>query len=142
MKKSFWGFLAAAAVVVTVAAPMSAQTLHLTATIPFEFTVENSTMPAGEYSVQALSTPKLIQVRNEGMRSSVLTVTESAYSGEVKPAGAPRLVFKRYGSHYVLSQIWDGSKLGRELPTTRTERQMARTTPVERLEILAMLTPR
>ena len=46
MQNKLFGFLVAAAVTVISAAPLSAQSIRLTASIPFEFTVGNATMPA------------------------------------------------------------------------------------------------
>ncbi|MFB3778398.1 MAG: hypothetical protein ACE141_12345 [Bryobacteraceae bacterium] len=142
MNKGFWGILAAAAVLFTVAAPVPAQSLRVTATIPFGFTVGKATLPAGEYSILPLSNSRLIQVSNQVQRSSVLAIANSTYAGTARLAGAPRLVFNRYGDHYVLSQIWDGTSTGHQFPMSRSERTMAQVTPVERLEIVAMLMSR
>jgi hypothetical protein len=40
-----------------------------------------------------------------------------------KPGNAPKLVFHRYGSEYILSEVWTGS-IGRKLPTSRQEREL------------------
>jgi hypothetical protein len=142
MTNKIFGLLALAALAGAVSVPLSAQSLNLTATVPFEFTVGDSPMPAGDYRLLSSGTPRLVQVRNEDTNSSVLTVTGSAYSGERSAAGSPRLVFNRYGDQYVLSQIWDGTSAGRQLTKGRSERELARTASVERIEILAMLMPR
>jgi hypothetical protein len=141
MTNKFFGLLALAALAGAISVPLSAQTLNLTATVPFEFTVGDSTMPAGDYRLLSSGRP-IIQVFNEATNSAVLTATQSAYSGERSGAGSPRLVFNRYGDHYVLSQIWDGSSVGRELTKSKNERELARTASVKRIEILAMLTQR
>ncbi len=43
------------------------------------------------------------------------------------PANKTKLVFNQYGSRYFLSQIWvNGETLGRQLPKTSREKEMAR----------------
>ena len=142
MTKKFSVVLAAVAVIVTIAAPLSAQSVRLTANIPFEFSAGDKTLPAGAYSVMSTSTPNLIQVRNVETHASMLALTGSLDSGVLSRAGAPRLVFNRYGDHYVLSQIWGGSEFGCKLPKSRTERELAKTASTNRIEILAMLMSR
>ena len=143
MTKRLSGLLAIAALAVAVAAPLSAQSTRVTANIPFEFMIGNKTMPSGDYSVLSVSPPNILQIRNSETNVGALAVTGSVGSGDVSQAGSPRLVFNRYGDHYVLSQIWDGSSgTGHELPIARSERELAKTASVNRIEILAMLTPR
>ena len=142
MTKRFFGVLAVAALVVSVAAPLSAQSVRLTANIPFEFSAGGQTLPAGNYSVMSASTPNIVQIRNVEMNAGALAVTGSTNSGLRSLAGAPRLVFNRYGDNYVLSQIWDGSEFGHDLPPTRSERELAKTASAKRIEIVAMLMSR
>ena len=143
MTKRFFGLFALAVLVVSVAAPLSAQSVRLTAKVPFEFTVGNQTLPAGEYALQTPSSSYLVQIRNMSTHAGVIAMTGSANSGIANLAGSPRLVFNKYGDRYVLHQIWDGaSHLGHELPVTRAERELTKTASVDKIEIVAMLTNR
>ena len=143
MTKRLSGLLAIAALAVTVAAPLSAQSIRVTATIPFDFTVGNKTMPSGEYSVLSASPTYILRIQNFETKAGALAVTGSVGGGDSSQAGSPRLVFNRYGDHYVLAQVWDGySGTGHGLPMTRSERELAKTASVKRIEILAMLMPR
>ena len=142
MTKQFVGFLAVAALAVSVAAPLSAQSVRVIANIPFEFSVGNSTLPAGEYTVLPASTPYVIRIRNEETNAGLLTATNGLMSMVHSQASAARLIFNRYGDHYVLSQIWGGYGSGVELPKSRTERELAKTASTNRVEILAMLAAR
>ena len=142
MTKRVFGVFALATLVGAVAVPLSAQSVRLTANIPFEFSAGRKTLPAGEYEVLSASEPDIVQVRTVQPKASVLVVTGSADSGERSRAGAPMLVFNRYGDQYFLFQIWDGSQIGRELPKTRNERELAKTASAKRTEIVAMLMPR
>jgi hypothetical protein len=143
MTKRLSGFIAIAALAVTVAAPLSAQSVRMTATIPFDFAIGNKTMPSGEYSVLSADRSYILQIRNSETHVGALAVTGSVGGGEVSRAASPRLVFNRYGDHYVLAQVWGGySSTGRQLPITRSERELAKTASANRIEILAMLMPR
>jgi hypothetical protein len=140
MTKRYFGFFAVAALVVLVAVPLSAQAVRLTANVPFEFSAGNRTLPAGEYSLLSTSTPQILQIRNVAMHAGTVAFTNSVGNGDRAKAGAPRLVFNVYGNHYVLSQVWDGYLgTGYQLPRSRTERELARTASVKRVEIVAML---
>ncbi len=142
MTSKFSVVFAALAVIVTIAAPLSAQSLRLTANVPFEFTVSNKTLPAGDYSVLSASEPYILRIQNDATNTGALAMTGSAgdYSG---PGGQAKLVFNRYGNHYFLAQVWGGySGIGHQLPRTRSERELAKTASMNRLEIVAMLMPR
>jgi len=140
MKSKLFGVVAVAALAGAISIPLSAQSLSLTANVPFEFTVGNVTMPAGEYRVLSTSTRQIIKISNETQMSAVaLVATLGTDSGTLARAGSPRLIFNRYGNHYALAQIWDGSQYGREVPKNRSERELAAKAPAEKVEILAML---
>ena len=140
MKKRFLGFLAVAAL--AVAAPLSAQSLRLTATIPFDFIVGNQTMPSGEYNVMSTSSTQILQIQNPEMKTGALALTQLAGDEVSRQPGTPRLVFNRYGDKYVLAQVWGPSGTGREFGKSRTERELSKTASVKKLEIVAMLMPR
>jgi hypothetical protein len=143
MRKSFFVVAALAALMISVAAPLAAQNIRLTAVIPFEFTVGNETLPAGEYTLKSVTAPNMIQVRNDALRAGALAMAASTVSGDSIRTGNVRLVFNQYGSHYVLSQIWDGQEAVRhDFSKSRTERELARTASVKQVEILGMVARR
>lgn len=106
------------------------------AQIPFDFTVGNSTLPAGEYVVSQFvpgdGTVMEIRSANSGAHIYVQTsATESA-----KAPAENKLVFRRYGDQYFLSQIWNERQLvGRGLPISDRERELARGTLVQEASI-------
>jgi hypothetical protein len=82
--------------------------IEFTATFPF--TVGNTTLPAGTYTITPSDIdPQVLQM--EGARTSVLFMTEPA-----DPSQTPsktELVFNRYGDRYVLKNVWvAGSDIG------------------------------
>ena len=142
MKNRIFGVLAIAVAVATLAAPLGAQSTRLTATVPFEFMVGSKTMPAGDYRISSASSEAALIIAGGEKESSALALTRPV-GNEADHAGESVLVFHRYGDHYALSQIWDDSmKVAREIPMSRTEREMAKTASAEKVVVLAYLAKR
>jgi hypothetical protein len=127
--------LALSAVAVLGTAALHAQT-GIVANVPFDFTVQAVTMPAGEYALQPLSaTSGLIRIRNRETGRAVAVLAPStltAYKG--KDAESGRVIFHRYGDRYFFSEVWTPSglrgrvmpsKLEREVQASSAERQIA-----------------
>jgi hypothetical protein len=107
-------------------------------TIPFDFIVGDKTLPAGEYRLQPNRSDSqnvwLLQSRN--YRANVYFLTMSVQSGEAQEKG--KLVFRKYGDQYFLSQIWrTGDKGGRELVKTRREHELAKNSGERQTIVLA-----
>ncbi len=104
-----------------------AQTIRMKADIPFEFVVNGSTLPAGAYSIQSFGAAdgKTLLVGNsENHRTAIVNVI-GVESG--KPAGATKLMFRRYGNHYFLAQVWiAGNDRGQQLPKSHREVELAK----------------
>jgi hypothetical protein len=95
----------------------------LTANIPFDFSVANRTLPAGEYTVKGGATAGTIVVRNDDGKGAVSVWAQSTGSnGTAKKAA---LVFHRYGNQYFLARVIyaDGSE-GREIMMSKTEKRL------------------
>jgi hypothetical protein len=98
----------------------SAQTIAR-ATVPFDFTVGQTQMPAGTYDISPL-TDSTIVIRDSKTASVVagLFRTEQDRSGDNRP----KLVFHRYGDKYFLSQVSRGSGGAvMQLPTSKLEKE-------------------
>lgn len=109
-----------------VAACANAQNVNVKANVPFDFTVGKATLPAGEYSIQSISTSDspVLAIRGEKAKS-MLASSNSAETLNASPNS--RLVFHKYGSEYFLSQIWvQGEKTGRQLRISKREAEMAK----------------
>ena len=93
-------------------------------TTSFAFTVGNATMPAGAYTIRPDDdNPAILQLT--GKHGSVLFQTDSAQAG--RPAAKTEVVFKRYGSEYILKNIWSaGSDTGAETLAQEGERHVAK----------------
>jgi hypothetical protein len=96
----------------------------LTATVPFPFTVENSNLPAGAYSVSILPPYNMIKVQSaDGQKATMISALPSRKSGESKQA---KLVFHRLGKEYFLTQVWEqGSNVHRDLRGGNRARELA-----------------
>jgi hypothetical protein len=91
------------------------------ANIPFNFTINKTSFPAGQYTVKSSGTMGTLVIRGEN--STQMVSTHGVTAG--KPSGTSKLIFHRYGDQYFLSQIWvEGSDSGRELPRTRVEKEL------------------
>lgn len=105
--------------------------------IPFEFSVGDSKLPAGEYSIgRAMSSSgdSVLLISNVNHSDSVFPLTNSAQS--LDPKDVNTLVFHRYGEQYFLYQVWPaGGTYGRELVKSRSEREAQRRTSYEVVQV-------
>jgi hypothetical protein len=134
MTKRFVSMLSTMAML-TVLSPLAVSigAAEVTCQIPFAFTVNNTTLPAGRYTV---STHNNMLYFN--------TLTRAAYFLGTPTASAirttPKLMFDKSGDHYTLREVWLDGRSGREFPKSRShEDRRAATThgDVERVVIAA-----
>jgi hypothetical protein len=115
-------------------APVFAQTGTLQATVPFNFTVRQRTLPAGEYQVIVEHTKLWLAPVNAAGIYSVFTRISAGTDQGMRP----KLVFNRYGDRYFLSEVWTGNgHVGQELVISSTEREYARALKPESTVVLA-----
>ena len=123
-----------------VAACANAQSVNVKANVPFDFVVDNVTIPAGAYSIQSINdsigSPTLMIRGNKVGR-----LVGSNGAENLNPAATSHLLFHRYGNTYFLAQIWvQGERHGRELRQTRRETEMAKNLwPSDDVIVLASL---
>ena len=121
MLKGFTMLLLIVVMAIASAAVSNAQSSRkIVATIPFEFSIDYKTMPAGEYVVQTLaSAGDALLIQKVDGSTSVLRQANLVESlGKESPA---RLVFHRYGQHYFLAEVWNGTETGRRLLKSKAE---------------------
>lgn len=132
--KTLNNMMLALGVAALAATSLCAQTKAV-AKIPFDFTVQAVTLPAGDYTLQKLSTSgDTIQIVNNETRKSVLVMAPGAMAHDGKPTDPGKVIFHQYGDRYFLSEVWTPSglrgrvmpnKLERELTASNGETQMA-----------------
>jgi hypothetical protein len=128
MKRQAYTLIATMVLVGSMAVAAEAQNngrTRMTARIPFEFSVGDKTMPAGNYTVSQINPASdrvVLQLRNQdGDATAMLQM--NAVTGEAPETA--KLVFRRYGSQYFFAEAWiDGLSAGLQAPTPRTERSL------------------
>ncbi len=76
--------------------------------IPFAFSVDYKTLPAGEYTVQTVaSAGDAILIKSVDGNISTVRHAEAIELGKEKTSA--RLVFHRYGQRYFLAEVWHGN---------------------------------
>jgi len=125
-----------AAVVMLTAGSLNAQSSNpVKANIPFDFSAGNKTYPAGAYMVTASSQTGALSILGPGSTSG-LASSQPVQSNNL--SGSTKLVFHRYADRYFLHQIWvAGEARGRELPTTRVEKELASNATLSPVTVMA-----
>jgi hypothetical protein len=142
MNKKF-AVLSISALLAALAVPLLAQTIRLTANVPFEFVVNNRTLPAGEYSFTRDSSPLVVMIRNANEHAGVLSMVMPEALNSSSQSSPANLVFHRYGDKYFLSQINDGYvDVGFSLPESRTERELEKTASIPSRDTVTLLARR
>jgi hypothetical protein len=98
--------------------------MRLKVNIPFEFSVGNEALPAGEYTVRQRFQGHLVIQSADGSATKTFPTIGARAS---KTPNKSSLVFHRYGDEYFLSRIWTtGDNTGHELFKSRAERELIR----------------
>jgi len=94
----------------------------MTVEIPFSFSVNGKTLPAGTYAVKQGGATGVITIANWEEKLSISTITTSVTTRDRKQ---PRLIFRRYGDQVFLARAYDGFGNGVALYKTKAEREAA-----------------
>jgi hypothetical protein len=102
------------------AGKVMAQNHEVRAAVPFDFTVGNRLLPAGNYSIMPIS-DGTIQIRNQEKHLAVLA---SAVADSNQPANGGKLVFNKHATQYFLRQIrCSSAAMNVNLPSTKAEKR-------------------
>ena len=99
------------------------------ASIPFEFSVGKTTLPAGRYTIAVLnpsSDRKILQIRNVNGRSTAVVLTTGVIGSASDDA---KLVFEHDGERYVFAQAQlagDETKLAAVRSRTERDKRVAK----------------
>lgn len=106
---------------VATVAPANGQANSVSADIPFEFTIGNKSLPAGEYVVRAATeNGNTLAVSNKSSSKSAMRLAIPVQANS--EAKRTKLVFHRYGPRYFLAEVWiAGEKTGRQLLKSKEE---------------------
>ena len=115
--------LTAGAVVLWGASGLSAQT-RATANVPFEFTVQNTTLPAGEYTISKTSTGRdLMLIQNVEAHKAVMVIAPSAEAAQRRTESPNVVVFRQIGDRYFLEDVKTSGVCGHVAPS-KLEREL------------------
>jgi hypothetical protein len=112
---------------VTVGAQAQLPGTAIRASIPFEFVVRGTTLPAGEYEIRRISDePSGLILRKINNKHDHVMFETEPFEGK-RIARHSALVFNRYGDSYFLSEVVTaGEQTGRELAPSQSERRLRR----------------
>ncbi len=117
------------------ALPAVGQRKSFQVVIPFDFSVENRAMPAGQYllSVPAPLVIRLLQQGGGGTAATIQTASIYALPGQ---SLHPRLVFNRYGQHRFLTEVWiQDASFGHVLFASSSELEYAKKVQQQRMSV-------
>jgi hypothetical protein len=98
--------------------------MRIKVTIPFEFSVRDKLLPAGEYTVKYMSQGTLA-IQSVDRHVSQIFSTLSTHANSKRDESS--LVFTRYGDRYFLSTIWTaGDDIGLALRKPAAEMELLR----------------
>jgi len=126
MKKTTYTMIALLVLVGSMAVAAQAQTAHrapLRVSIPFQFHVGDTTLPAGEYTVRDLnedSNAATLQIRRQdGGANAIINMIGAAGNGKTMT----QLCFRRYGNQYYFAGLWvEGETDGLQARKSKAER--------------------
>src|SRR5262245_16197486 len=114
---------------------------RFTAEIPFEFSVGDQTLPAGEYEVAIVnpsSDQRTLRIRSTKGTESLMVLTHSVTSKTTNPA---KLVFRALGDRHFLMQAWTGvDQNGLETSRSKAEKEYRNEFSLarQRMEVITM----
>jgi hypothetical protein len=111
-----------------------AQDYAVQATIPFNFTVNGSQLPAGNYTLGSdITSPGVLKIKDRTQRVHVMVLT---MPGATEKRKANQLVFHKYGNQYFLSEIRsEESAINVQLATSKQEKKARTETQVAGLPV-------
>jgi len=115
-----------------------AQTIHVRANVPFDFSVGDTKLAAGEYDLSAVASGMTLSVRDASGKPQALRISNRIES--LAPSEKTKLVFARYGDQYFLREVWiAGENTGQQLPKSSRENEVAMNRSVDQVIVMAKL---
>ena len=133
-------YLAAATIAICLIAPATyaqGDSLRLRFQVPFPFTAQGSSFPAGTYEV---TKPTRINLALRNLKGQATLFVNALPGGSKEADGSAKVVFHRYGSEYFLSVVSTGPWLSTyRLQVSKEERRIAEESPRPTLNIVSLL---
>jgi hypothetical protein len=133
-------YLAAATIAICLIATATyaqGNSLRLRFHVPFPFTAQHASFPAGEYEI-TMPANMILELRNLKDQAASFEHALSASSKEAD--GSVKVVFHRYGSQYFLSLVSTGSWPSTySFEMSKEERRIADASPRPQMEVASVL---
>jgi hypothetical protein len=126
MKKYLWLPLLLMAVIGSAALTTKAQSSYgVRANVPFDFNVGDKTLPAGKITVRETSANSgALAISNVDKAQHAIRIAHGVTSSNQNGRG--KLVFRKYGNRYYLTQVWIPGYNGLEFQKSKTQRALER----------------
>ncbi len=120
--------------------PAIAQTGAARVNVPFDFTVANQKLAAGDYTVAINgSTLQMTGLDGKGVAHAMTVYIGGGPNEDL----TPRLIFHRYGDRRFLAEVWLGQiNKGHQLFASASEVEYARNTKQESVTVAASQLPK
>jgi hypothetical protein len=107
MRKQAYTLFATASLVLAIAVvSVHAQAARLVvANIPFNFTVKDRTLPAGEYTVEPVRIGGSQALRIQSRDGRITVMVPARFSSAKASQAEPKLIFNRFGEQYFMAQV-------------------------------------
>jgi hypothetical protein len=96
----------------TLSAAHAQSSQPIRAKVPFDFTVQNTTLEAGNYQLTYSSTSHALSIRGLGQNSASITVTAQPVGAPGSSNGPGKLVFECAGGTCYLARVWQSEAGG------------------------------
>jgi len=134
MKKHLFALLGLGLLLASTAA--YAQTINMRADVPFDFVVNGSTLPSGEYTIRSTNSAGRVLSLSGAAQGPLFFLANTCRSTQA--SAQTKLVFIHDRDGYLLSEMWvEGNSTGIQLPKSRRARQIADSVTSERVVVLA-----
>jgi hypothetical protein len=104
--------------------PARAQSHSLQVTVPFDFYVGDTPMPAGDYEVLAFV--NAVRFSNQATHASA-AINMLALKKPTEELFSPQLIFNTYGQDHFLAEMWWGGSVGNMPMPSKREVELAKT---------------
>jgi hypothetical protein len=123
-KTTFFRIFCSLPMALAIAASAHAQSAPLSANIPFNFKVGDTSFSSGKYTIETLNSAALV-IRSADRKASVVTLANAASAPY--PQRSSRLLFRSYGGdQFFLSTVeWSGGPY-REISPSKAEIELAK----------------
>ncbi len=122
MKSNIYGALTIFALALMISVPMAQAQIRAKADVPFQFSLNQYAMTAGNYEISSPGENVLVVRNLDTTQGRLLIASMRVRSNHVEH---PKLVFRKYGDQYFLAEIWDGrSDTGLAFAESKHEKEL------------------